>query len=212
MTQAVCECGTLRQKTLETLRFIKQVLLDPATQFRHMPRQGGFIEPLIAITALGLLAGVVRVLVTFYYMVNGAEVGLFTALSSIITTPITVVAFCYIGAFLLSVIMKLVGADPSLEIAFRVTSYLAIVSPAAVILAAIPYVGNIVVLAILAYLLVIAAVEVYQLNSNTAWKVFGIGAVALVLLSVVSDYRQQPQPQSVQPAAVDVLVVPDVHH
>nr|WP_320114655.1 YIP1 family protein [uncultured Desulfuromonas sp.] len=211
MTQATCECGTLRQKTLETLLFIKEVLLNPANQFRNMPRQGGFIEPLIAIAALGLLAGILRVLVTFYYMVNGAEVGLFTALSSIITTPITVVAFCYIGAFLLSVAMKLLGADSSLETAFRVTSYLAIVSPAAVILTAIPYIGNIVVLAVLAYLLVIAAIEVYQLKSNTAWMVFGIGFAALALLSVVSDYRRQPQPDTVQPAAIETQA-PEAHH
>jgi len=121
------------------------------------------------------------------------------------------VAFCYIGAFLLSIVIKLLGGDPSLELAFRVTSYLAIVSPAAVILAAIPYIGSVVILAILAYLLVMAAIEVYQLNSTTAWKVFGIGFAALALLSVVSDFQQQPRPETIQPATIE-LQAPETHH
>ena len=211
MAQAVCECGSFQQKIRETLYFIKEVLLDPAAQFRNMPRQGGYVEPLIAVAGLGLIAGVLRVLVTFYYMINGAEVGLLTALSSIITTPIVVVALCYLSAFLLSVVMKLLGADSSLELAFRVTSYLAVISPIAVIVAAVPYFGSVVILAILAYLLVMAAIEVYQLNSNTAWMVFGIGFAALALLSVVSDFQKQPRPDTSQPAAIE-LEAPQAHH
>jgi hypothetical protein len=216
MDQAQNQQAGLKQNVLETLRFIQQVLLDPASQFRHMPRQGGFIEPLISIATIGLLAGVLRILVTFYYMSQGASVSLFTALFAIVTTPLTVVIFCYIGAFLLSIIMRYLGADSSLEVAFRVTGYLAVISPIAVVAATIPYLGNLLILGLLTYLLVMAAIEVYQLNSNTAWMVFGIAFAILAVLSISAESHSPSRSEQFAPAAVEIeapaLEQPAAHH
>ncbi|OQY19597.1 MAG: hypothetical protein B6I36_03720 [Desulfobacteraceae bacterium 4572_35.1] len=198
MDNTTCKCGNIKQKLIDTILFGKQILLNPTTIFRNMERQGGYTDPLLFMTTIGLIAGILRVLVTFCYMANGVKIGLFSALSAIIVMPIIVVVIGYIGAFLLSVIMRVIGGDDNLETALRVTSYLAIISPIAVIVLPIPYVGNLLIFGILTYLLVAAAIEVYQLSSNTAWLVFGISIGSLALLSLGSEIvtrHTTPQPQ-----------------
>ncbi|MCD6525414.1 MAG: YIP1 family protein [Desulfuromonas sp.] len=204
MAQGECSTDSLQQKLVDSVKFALQLIREPATTFRNMARHGGFIEPLLFMATVGLIAGIFKVLVTFYYMANGASVPLLTALSSVIIVPITVITYGYIGAFLLSIIMKYLGCDSNLETAFRVCAYLSVISPIAVIALAIPYVGNFLILGILAYLLVTAAVEVYQLNSNTAAMVFGIGFAVLALLAGVTEYRNRDQATpSMAPVAIE---------
>lgn len=187
MENTSCSCTGLKQKLINTVLFGKQILLDPAKVFRNMPRQGGFSDPLLFMACVGLIAGVLKILVTFYFMANGAQVTLLGALSPIVTMPITVIALGYIGAFLLSVIMRITGCDDDLELALRVTSYLSIIAPIAIVVLPIPYVGNLLVFGILAYLLVAAGIEVYQLSGNNAWLVFGLSIGVLALLSLGSE-------------------------
>lgn len=193
MSQAQCSTGNLQQKLISALQFGLQILRDPATTFRNMSRHGGFIDPLLFMLAAGFIAGLLKVFVTFYYMANGASVTLFTALSSLVIVPISVVSFGYISAFLLSIVMKYLGCDSRLEISFRVCAYLSAISPLAVIALAIPYFGNILILGIFAFLLVTAAVEVYQLNSSTATMVFGISFAVLAVIATTAEYRSRTQ-------------------
>ena len=187
-----------------TLDFIRQMLLAPAAQLRDMEKSGGFTEPVLLIVRLGLLAGVVRIFVTFYHMANGASVGLLRALSAVLFVPVSLLAISYIAAFLLWLVMRLLGRDSDLETAFRVVAHLCALAPVAVLALAIPYLGNLLLFAALAYLLVIAAIEVYQLGSNTAWAVFGVGCALLALFAVAAEYRAR-QPQSCCPVAVELV-------
>lgn len=187
MKETCCNGTGMKQKLVNTLLFGKQILLDPATVFRNMPRQGGYSEPLLFMASIGLVSGILKVLVTFYFMANGAKIGLLSALSALIIMPILVIALGYIGAFLLSLIMHVVGCDENLELAVRVTSYLSIISPIAVVVLPLPYFGNLLIFGILTYLLVTAGIEVYQLSGNTAWLVFGLSIGALALLSLGSE-------------------------
>lgn len=211
MIEATCSEGGIKQKLINTLLFGKQILLNPATVFRNMSRQGGFTEPLIFIATMGLITGVVKILVTFYYMANGASVSLLTALSAIIITPITLIVFSYIGAFLLSIIMKFLDCDSNVETAFRVAAYLTIISPIAVFILPIPYIGNLVILGILSYLMVAAAIEVYQLNSNTARMFFGLGIAIIALFAIGSEYWTQHSTivaTKPAPATIEIPVTP----
>ncbi len=207
MNEASCGCTGIKQKLINTLLFGKQILLDPATVFRNMPRQGGYSDPLLFMVCVGFIAGVLKVLVTFYFMTNGAQVTLLSALAALIIMPIIVVALGYIGAFLLSMTMHFVGGDDNLELAVRVISYLSIVSPIAVVVLPIPYVGNLLIFGVLAYLLVTAGIEVYQLSGNTAWLVFGISIGALALLALGSEIvtRHSATPQAAAPICCSTI-------
>lgn len=201
MDDTCCSSRGIKKKIINTLLFGKQILLDPATVFRNMQRQGGYSEPLLFMTTIGLIAGVLKVLVTFYFMANGAKIALFSALAALLIMPIIVIALGYLGAFLLALIMHFIGCDDNLELAVRVTSYLSIIAPIAVIVLPIPYFGNLLIFGILAYLLVTAGIEVYQLSGNTAWLVFGISIGALALLSLGSQIvtRNTVAPQEPAP-------------
>ncbi|MBN2644595.1 MAG: hypothetical protein JXR59_03865 [Desulfuromonadaceae bacterium] len=213
MEQTATTAG-LRAKTLECVDFTKQLLLNPAQIFRNLSKTGGYSDPLMRIVSMGLLAGIVKIFVTFFYMINGASVGLFTALSAVLFVPITLIAFCYGGSFLLFIAMKALGADSEIETAFRVCAQISGIAPIAVIALAIPYAGNLIMLALLAYLLITAAIEVYQLSSNTAWMIFGISCVLLAILSLGSEFRNRHQATSAEPAPATLVcpaLQPDAH-
>ena len=215
MEETECNSTGIKQKTIATLLLGKQILLNPAKTFRNMPREGGFSEPLMTLATIGFIAGVLKVLVTFCFMANGAKIGLFTALSALIFMPIIVIGLGYLGAFLLSILMRLVGSEDHLELALRVTAYLAIISPIAVVILPIPYAGNLILFGILAYLLVAAGIEVYQLNSNTAWLLFGLGVGLLALVSLGSEITTRhsapvKQPVTICPASL--ANNPAAHH
>lgn len=201
MNDAKCNAGGIKQKLIETLLFGKQILLDPATVFRNMSKQGGFTDPLLFMAAMGLMAGIAKVLVTFYYMANGAAVSLLSALAALVIMPVTVVACGYLAAFLLSVVMKFLGGDSQLETAFRVVAYLSVVSPLAVLVLPVPYLGNLLILGIITYLLVAAAIEVYELDSRTVWTVFGVTFALLSVLAIGSQYASRRQPAA--PPAIE---------
>jgi hypothetical protein len=215
MEETECNSTGIKQKIISTLLFGKQLLLNPAKTFRNMPREGGFSEPLITLATIGFISGILKVFVNFCFMANGARIGLFTALSALIIMPIIVIGLGYLGAFLLSMLMRLVGSEDNLELALRVTAYLAIISPVAVVILPIPYAGNLVLFAILAYLLVAAGIEVYQLNSNTAWLLFGLGVGLLALLSLGSEITTRlpaPTKQTVTICPAALANNPATHH
>ena len=211
MEEAGCICTGMKQKLIEALLFIKQILTDPTTVFSKMARQGGFTEPVLFMATIGVIAGIVKIIVTFFFMANGAKVGLLTALSSIVIMPITIIAVGYIGAFLLSIIMRLMGKDDTLEIAFRVVAYLSAISPLAVLLLPIPYLGSLVIMAVLFYLLKAAGTQVYELSDKMAGLIFGIGIGGLALFALGSEllvqhtasHPTQVQTETIAPAKAD---------
>jgi len=188
MEQTVNQSIGIKHKLISTLLFAKQILLNPAVLFRNMERQGGFTEPLIFMASIGFIAGLLKIFVTFVYMANGAIVTLTSALLAVVITPLSVICLGYISAFLLATLMRQLGCDGQVETAFRVVSYLCVISPLSVVLSPIPLVGNILVLGILTYLIIPAAIEVYQLNSNTAWMIFGIGLTVIAIAALGSEY------------------------
>lgn len=187
-------------------RFALRLCRNPRQEFRTMERSGGFSQPLMFVVALGLVAGIARILVTCFYMANGADLGLFTALSAILAVPLSLVFCAYLGAFMLYMLWRALGSDEPLETAFRVVSYLTVIAPVAVLLSPVPYVGPVLILAALAYGLVLASQEVYGLKAAQTWLVFGIAFIVFAAAALHGDFHSrganQSQPKPLAPQSV----------
>lgn len=169
---------------------VKQVIMNPAGFYRNMPKVGGFVDPLIFAVVLGVVSGVVRAALGLIHM--GATVSVIAALSAVIVVPIFVAIFGFVGAAIIFVIWKLMGSSESYETAYRCGAYTLAISPITAIADLIPYLGGLVGLAWMTYLLVTASVEVHKLPAKKAWLVFGIIAAffALMTLSAQAGARK----------------------
>ena len=106
------------------------------------------------------------------------------AFGAIIMTPIMVAIFGFVGAAIVFVIWKLMGSNESYETAYRCGAYATAISPIAAVAGLIPWVGGLVGLAWMTYLLVIASVEVHKIPAKKAWMVFGIIAAIFAIMSL----------------------------
>jgi hypothetical protein len=170
------------------------VITKPAEFYRGMAKTGGFGDPLIFLVVMGVIAGVIRAVLGLFHlgMVGSAMV----ALGSIIFVPVAVLIFGFVWAAILYVIWKLMGSSESYETAYRCSAYAAAVSPIMAVVGIIPYVGSLIGLAWMLFLLVTSSVEVHKIAAKTAWQVFGIITAILALMSTCSQiaaHRAQRQ-------------------
>jgi len=160
-----------------------QVITNPVGFYRSMPKTGGLVEPIIFMIAMGLIAGILRTIISVLGLAGSSMMGV----ASIILMPIFVTIFGFVGAAILFVIWKLMGSDESFEVAFRCGSYAAAISPITSLISLIPYIGGVVGLVWMAYLMVVASTEVHKLQAKTAWIVFGAIFVVFSLMSLSSE-------------------------
>jgi hypothetical protein len=172
------------------LKSIKQkalsVLLSPSVFFREMPRTGGYVEPLIFMVAMGVVAGLIESLFAAFGLHEGA--GLAMGLASIILLPVFIAISGFIGAAVLFVIWKLMGSPESYETAYRCGAYTAALTPITIILGLIPYFGGVAGIALATFYIVSASVEVHRIPSRKAWLVFGIIGAVLAIMNVTAQY------------------------
>jgi hypothetical protein len=161
-----------------------------------MPKTGGFGDPLIFMAVMGVLAGIVRAILGLFHF--GAAVSAVMAIASVILVPIMVVIFGFIGAAIVFIIWKLMGSQESYETAYRCAAYAMAISPITALCDAIPYVGGLVGIAWMTFLLVTASVEVHKIVAKTAWLVFGIIGAILALLSISSQLAARRLAKSMQ--------------
>jgi hypothetical protein len=162
------------------------VLLSPSGFFREMPRTGGYVEPLIFMVALGVVAGLIQSVFAMFGLHEGA--GLAMGLASIILLPIFIAISGFIGAAVLFVIWKLMGSQESYETAYRCGAYISALTPITIILGLIPYLGGVAGIALATFYFVIATVEVHRIPSKKAWLVFGIIGAVLAIINVSAQY------------------------
>ena len=164
-----------------------RVITSPAAFFREMPKTGGFVEPLVFMLVMGVIAGIVNVALSF----AGIHAGIGKALLSIIRYPIAAAALGFIWAAIVFVIWKLVGSGEPYETAYRCMAYITALWPITTALDAIPYVGLLLSIALVAYFYVIATIEAHRVPSRRAWLVFGIIGALLVSLFVGGRIAQR---------------------
>ncbi len=167
------------------IQIVQKVIKNPAEFYREMPRSGGFVEPLVFAICMGVVAGLVRAV----FGILGLEFAetFFMAIASIVIVPIFVVIFSFIGAGILFLIWKAMGSQEEYEVSFRCMAYAAAISPITSVLHIIPYLGPILGLVWMAYLLVNASVEVHKIELKKAWIVFGAICAVFAFISVSSQ-------------------------
>jgi hypothetical protein len=162
-----------------------QVITNPVGFYRSMPKTGGLVEPIIFMIAMGLIAGILRTIISVLGL--GLTGSSMMGAASIILMPIFVTIFGFVGAAILFVIWKLMGSGESFEVAFRCGAYATAISPITSLISLVPYIGGVVGLVWMAYLMVVASTEVHNLQAKTAWIVFGAIFVVFSLMSLSSE-------------------------
>jgi hypothetical protein len=162
----------------------KHVITDPKGFFEDMPIRGGFVDPFVFLIAMGIGVGVIQAIVSLIGL--GPDSSVSTALFSLILIPIVFTFLAFVITFILYCIWNVMGSREPFETAFRCGAFSAAIAPAAAVLWLIPYAGGILSLAWLAYLLIVASLEVHHIEPKVAWIVFGgiwlVFAVAVVRL------------------------------
>jgi hypothetical protein len=164
---------------------VQRVITDPAGFYREMPKSGGYVDPIIFIVSMGVVAGIIQAILGIVGL--GVVASFFIAVASIIIVPIFAVIGGFIGAGILYLIWKALGSQEPFEVAFRCLAYAMAISPITTVLNIIPYIGPILPLAWMTYLLVAASTEAHEVQAKMAWIVFGAIAVVLALISINSQ-------------------------
>ncbi len=110
-----------------------------------------------------------------------------TGLAAIILIPIIVAISGFIGAAILFGIWKILGSEQSFETAYRGMAYTAAIMPITTILNYVPYVGGVIGLLWLTYLIVVVSIEVHGIKQQTAWIVFGSIFAVFAVLSISAE-------------------------
>lgn len=162
-----------------------QVITKPVDFYRTMPKSGGFIEPLIFAVAMGVVSGLLQSIMAVFGL--GMVGSFFMALASVIITPIMIAIAGFIGAAILFFIWKMMGSQEPYETAYRCGAYTAAISPITTLFNIIPYLGPVLGLLWMIYLIVVASTEVHGIRAQKAWIVFGILFGILAASSVGSQ-------------------------
>jgi len=162
-----------------------KVLTSPQTFFKGMPKEGGYVKPLIFMIVMGVVGGLIQSI----FNIIGLRVatGLAMGVASIILVPIVIAIFGFVGAAILYLIWKLMGSQEEYETAYRCAAYISALTPITCVLGIVPYIGGAVGVALAMYLTIIASIEVHRIPSQKAWLVFGIIGAILISLTITGE-------------------------
>ena len=178
------------EKNIKTiLNTVVKVITNPVGFFQGMPKTGGFVEPLIFMISIGIVAGIIRA--TLAIVGLGFAVSFSQAIALIIIVPIFAGIFGFVGAGILFIVWKIMGSQQSFETAYRCSAYAGGIVPITTVLSIIPFLGPILGLVWVTYLLVVASVEVHKLNQKTSWIVFGAICAVFTLISISSQFAER---------------------
>jgi len=165
------------------------VIRNPLEFYRDLQKTGGFVEPLIFAVAMGLVSGVITAILSIFSL--GSTTSFFMGIAFIIFYPIMLAIFSFVGAAIIYIIWRIMGSEEPYETAYRCVAYAAAITPITVLLGIIPYLGAIVSLVWWCYLMMTASTEVHKIPQKTAFLVFGIICLLLVMLSTCSQFTSR---------------------
>lgn len=167
-----------------------KLIVKPGDFFRTMPKDGGFLEPLIFVvltTLLGVLLNAVELFVS-------RGVGLAMVAAWMIIVPMIAIILSFFFAGILYAVWSFMGSRENYETSYRCLAYMQIFFPILILLSVVPY------LALFGigwwlYLMVIAAREVHKVPARPALVVFGAVAAlsGLVYYNSVSSTLEAKQ-------------------
>ncbi len=171
---------------------VKQLLTSPQAFYRHLPRRGGYLAPLLFVLILSCTPLFLPVVgKSFSLITNGAPVSVLQPalgwgfVFSLIGIPLAVV-----GSGLCFLMWKMLGSQQPYAVAFRCVATLAVLVPFAVLTAEVPL-GWLVIDMWGLYLLVVASVEVHNIKARYAWLTFGALGSGWILPRLMSWLNQQ---------------------
>ena len=178
--------GIIKGNISSIPNIVVKVVANPVEFFKQMPKTGGVVAPFIFMVAMGVVAGIVGAILGIFGL--GFAGSFLMALLSIIILPVLVAVFGFIGAAVFFVIWKIMGSPESFETAYRCVAYTGAISPIIALLNGIPYVGAVLGLVYMTYLIVVASTEVHSIKPKTSWLVFGIICAVFSIISVSTEY------------------------
>ena len=164
---------------------VVQIITNPVGFFQQMPRRGGYLEPLVFMLILGVIAGFIQTIVS---IIGLLPVAMRMGIEAIIIMPVLIVIFGFISAGILYLIWKVMGSPEPYETAYRCVAYSTAIVPVTALLSIIPYLGAIIGVVWMSYLMIVASTEVHGINPKTATAVFGIIGLLFVIINVSSEY------------------------
>ncbi|MCU0571737.1 MAG: YIP1 family protein [Syntrophobacteraceae bacterium] len=175
------------QRLISTIsETMMKVITDPVGFYQSMPRAGGYVEPLVFAVIMGVIGGLIQAVLSIFGI--GFTGTILVALASILLVPIMIAIFGFVGAAILFVIWRLLGSQEPFETAYRCGAYATAISPVTTVLGIIPYIGPILGVVWMTYLMIIASIQVHQVKPRTALIVFGVLGGLLVLSSISSQF------------------------
>ncbi len=157
------------------------ILTKPAAFFKEMPKKGGFADPILFVVVTGVVTGIISAIIN---LIKPGGAGFGASIAMLIVVPVMWVIFSFIGAGILFVIWKLMGSTENYETAYRCTAYISVLAVIGTIVDLIPYIGFLVMLGAETYYLVLASVNVHNMEAKKAWLVFGITAAILAIIGI----------------------------
>jgi len=176
----------MKENITSIITTMREVILNPAGFFRKMPRSGGFIEPVIFVASMSFIVGIINLILWTLDLGFAASFGM--ALLYVVIMPVFAVIFGFVGAAILFVIWKIMGSQESYETAYRCGAYAAAITPVTTVVGVIPYLGSVIGLVWMAYVIVSASIEVHGIKSKIAYIVFGVLFGLLLLMNISAMY------------------------
>ncbi|MEJ2033104.1 MAG: YIP1 family protein [Deltaproteobacteria bacterium] len=158
-----------------------EVIANPGGFYRNMPKEGGFLPPLIFMVTMGVAGGLLQTILALAGLVRGS---MFSSMAALILMPLLVGIFSFVGAAVLYGFWKILGSRESFETAFRCGAYAAAILPFTTFLDIIPYLGSVLGLAWMTFLLVAASIKVHGIAAKKAWIAFGTICAVIAVSSV----------------------------
>lgn len=177
-------------------RIAIKIITNPVDFYQNMNKSGGYVEPLVFMVALSVVAGVLSAVLSLFGF--GMATAMTAGLIAVILIPIFVIIFSFIGAGIAYVIWKMMGSQEDFETAFRCVAYTAAISPINAVLGVIPYLGTIVSALWPMALLVIASIHVHRRSAQLSWGVFGALGILLVLMGLGSERASRQMADEMQ--------------
>lgn len=173
-----------------------KVITNPVEFYQNMKKGGGYVEPLVFMVVLSVVAGVLSAVLSLFGF--GMATMMTAGLIAVILIPIFVIIFSFIGAAIAYVIWKIMGSQEDFETAFRCVAYTAAIAPINAVLGVIPYLGTIVSALWPMALLAIASIHVHRRSTQVSWGVFGALGILLVLMGLGSERASRQMADGMQ--------------
>jgi hypothetical protein len=162
-----------------------RMLKDPAGFYRDMGKTGCFVDPLTYVVVMA--AGTGLIIAALSLLGAGMTGAIAIGLGAVIVFPLVAVIGSFMAAAMLFLIWKVLGSKESYETGYRCVAYATVVYPVSAVLGLIPYLGSMMGVVWGMYLMTVATSEVHRLKRKTAYIVFGVLGVLLIISNITAE-------------------------